>query len=239
MNNLLKKRIQKALEAPEPNQQEKARFLKTLPKPKIHMLQFIFIQATYLRKWTLFLSIILLIPALIGAYSIDQNTLWIISAFIPFLGLLAVTESTRSIQYGMSELEMSTPFSLKNVMLARMSVLGLLDAWILCCFVPLCGISSKISFLQTGVYLFVPYLLTVNISLWITRHFRNKEVIFACISVAVLVSGANVELYTMADFVYQFSYIKWWLILFAFLVGTMIYETYCTIKQTEEFAWNL
>lgn len=31
MNKQIKKRIQKALEAPKPNQQEKARFLRTLP----------------------------------------------------------------------------------------------------------------------------------------------------------------------------------------------------------------
>ena len=236
MNRQLKKRIQRAFEAPKSDQKEKARFLRTLPQPQISMLQFILIQATYLRKWTLFLSILLLFPLLIEAYCIELNTLWAVSAFAPFLGLLAVAESTRSMMYGMNELEMSTRFSLKSVVLARMSVLGLFDVLILCCFAPLCCISSNISFLQTGVYLFVPYLLTVNISLWITRRFRSREAIYACMSVAVLISGANTGLHIMADFVYQFSYIKWWLILSALLVGTMIYETYCTLKQTEELA---
>lgn len=239
MNRQLKKRIQKVFEPPKPNQQEKERFLRTLPQPKIGMLQFVLIQAAYLRKWVLLLSVLLLFPALIGAFWIKLNTLWVAASFVPFLGFLAVEESTRSSMYGMNELEMSTRFSLNSVVLARMSVLGLVDGLIFCCFVPLCCMSNHTSFLQTGIFLFVPYLLTVNISLWITRHFRSKEVIYACMSVAVLVSIVNVWLHFMADFIYQLSYIKWWLILFCILAGTMIYEIYCTIKQTEELAWSL
>lgn len=239
MNRQLKKKIKKAFEVPEPDRQEKEKFLRMLPQPQISILKFIFIQASYIRKQTLFLSILLLFPALQGANSIRTGDLWVASAFIPFLGLLAVAESTRSTTYGMGEFEMATRFSLKSIVLARMSVLGLLDAFILCCFIPLCYIDSNLSIIQTGVYLLVPYLLTVNISLWITRHFHGREVIYACVSVAAMVSVANVVLCTGADYVYQFYYLKWWLILSVLLVGEMIYEAYRTIKQTEELAWNL
>lgn len=239
MNKQIKQSIQKAFEAPKPNQQEKARFLRTLPQPQISMWQFILTQAAYLRKWTLFLSVSLLFPALIGAYYIEENTLWIVSAFIPFLGLLAVAENARSTVYGMNEFELSTRFSLKSVTLARMGVLGALDVFVLCCLAPLCSIGNPFSLFQTGIYLFVPYLLTVNINLWITRRFHSKEAIYSCMGVAVMISGANAGLHFIADFLYQFSYIKWWSVSFFFLVGRMIYEMYCTIKQTEEFAWNL
>lgn len=244
MSRKLKKSIQKALEAPKPNQQEKERFLRTLPQAQISLLQFILIQAAYVRKRTLVLSLLSLFPALAGANCMELDTLWLVSAFVPFLGLLAVSESTRSMTYGMSEFEMSTRFSLKSVVLARMSVLGLLDTLILCCFIPFCYIHSnasflQTSFLQTGIYLFVPYLLTVNISLWIVRHFRSKEAMYACMSVAALLSVANVWLHFIAAFVYQLAYVKWWLLLFALLIGAMAHETYCAIKQTEGFAWNL
>ncbi len=231
MNRQLKKRIQKALEAPPPNRQEKERFLRMLPRPRISMQRFILIQAAYLRKRTLFLSVLLLFPALLAAQYIHLDTLWSISAFMPFLGLFAVTESMRSITHGMSEFEMASRFSLKSVILARMSVLGLFDVLVLCCFIPLCRRGSHFSFLQTGLYLFVPYLLTVNISLWITRHFRGKEVIYACMSAAVLVSAANLGLHLTADFVYQYAYIKWWAALSALSIGTMIYEIYRTVKD--------
>lgn len=239
MNKQMKQRIQKAFEAPQPNQQEKARFLKAFPQPQISMWKFVLIQAAYLRKWTLLFSVLLLFPALTGAYHIEKNTLWIVSAFVPFLGLLAVTENARSMVYGMNEFEMSTRFSLRSVILARMGVLGLLDFLILCCLIPLCCIGNDFSLFQTGTYLLVPYLLTVNIGLWITRRFHSREAIYGCMSVTVLISGADMGLHLIADFVYQSSCITWWFVLSVLLVGRMIYEIYYTIKQTEEFAWNL
>lgn len=239
MNKQIKRSIQRAFEAPKPNQQEKARFLRTLPQPQISMLQFILTQAAYLRKWTLLFSLSLLFPALISAYYIEKNTLWVVSAFIPFLGVLAAAENARSMVYGMYELEMSARFSLKSVILARMGVLGALDVFVLCCLIPLCSIGNPFSLFQTGIYLFVPYLLTLNINLWITRRFHGKEAVYGCMGAAVMISGANGGLHLIADFVYQFSYIKWWAVLFVFLIGRMIYELYCTMKQTEELAWNL
>lgn len=239
MNRQLKKMIKTAFEAPKPDYRKKEEFLKMFQQPTISMWKIILIQASYIRKRTLFLSMLLLLPALNGINSIRTGDLWLISAFIPFLALLAVTESTRSTTYGMDEFEMATRFSLKSIMLARMSVLGLLDAFILCCFVPLCYMNSGLSLIQTGVYILTPYLLTVNISLWITRHFHGREVLYACMSVAVMVSGANIVLCTKPDYIYQFYYLKWWLIFAVLLVGGMMYETYRTIKQTEELAWNL
>lgn len=234
----LKKEIPEAFEAPKPDRQKKESFLKTLPQPQISMPQFILIQAAYLRKKTLFLSILLLLPALAGAYCTDANTLWNVSAIIPFLGLFAVAEGTRSMVYGMDEFEMSTRFSLKSVMLARMSILGLVDLFILFCLIPLCCIASSISLFRTGIYLLVPYMLTVNISLWIAHHFHSKDVIYACMSIAVLVSTANAGLHIMADFVYLFSYIKWWLLLSVLLFGGMVYEIYSMIAVPSWRGWS-
>ena len=239
MNRYLKQELQKAFEVPMSDQQEKARFLRTLPRTRIRMWQFILTQITYFRKWTLVLSVLFLLPALLSARHIDPNTLWILSALIPFLGLLAVTESTRSAMAGMQEIEMSTRFSLKSVTLARMSVLGLLDVLVLCCLIPLCHISSNLPLLQTGLCLLVPYLLTVNISLLFTRLFHGREAFYSCMCATVLISMGSFGLHLTADFIYQFSYIHWWIILSAVLIGRMAREIYQTIKQTEELTWNL
>lgn len=238
MSRHLKREIKKVFEAPLPDQRKKAVFLRTLPKSTISTGQFILTQTAYLRKWVLIFSVLLFFPVMGGAHCIDKNTLWIISSFTPFLGFLAVTESTRSAMYGMSEFEMSARFSLKSVVLARMSILGLLDVLVLCGTVPFCCISSNVSVIQTGTYLLVPYLLTVNINLWITRHFHGWEAFYGCMCAAVLVSGGNWGLHIIVDFIYQFSYIHWWIILSVLLIGRMAQEIYHTIKQTEELAWN-
>ena len=239
MNIRLKKNILKVLQAPMPDAQAKANFLRTLSKPQISTWQFLLRQVAFLRKRTLFLSILLLIPAFVGFYYLNSNTIWVISSFIPFLALLAVTESTRSAMYGMSEFEMSTRFSIKSVILARLSMWGIIDFIILCCIIPLCYLNGQISLFQTGIYLFIPYLLTANISLWITRHIRSREYIIYCMATSILISGINVGLHYMVGFVYHLSYFHWWLLLAILLVGEMVYEVCHTIKETEEYTWNL
>ena len=125
MNNQLKERIQKAFVAPKLDQKKKDTFLKTLLQPKMSMFRFVLSQASYIRKITWYLSGLILLVALFGAYNISQDTLWVVSAIVPVLGLLAVTEGNRSMMYGMSEFELSTRFSLRSVVLAKMSILGL------------------------------------------------------------------------------------------------------------------
>ncbi len=239
MNNQLKRNIQKAFAAPKPNQQEKVRFLRSLPQPQIGMFRFILVQASYVRKLSWVLSGLTLLLALFCAYNISEDTLWVVSAFVPTLGLLAVTESNRSMMYGMSEFEMSTRFSLKSVVLARMSILGLINFAVIAVLAPLCRIGNDFSLFQTGMYLLVPYLLTVNFSLWITRRVNDKEIIYGCMCVATIVGGINTGLHFVTDFIYQEIYISWWLVLSIILLIELAYEIHCMIKRTEEYTWNL
>ena len=239
MSNQLKRSIQKAFAAPKPDQQEKVSFLRSLPQPQIGMFRFMLVQASYVRKLSWALSSLILLLALFCAYNISEDTLWVVSAVVPVLGLFAVTEGNRSMMYGMSEFEMSTRFSLKSVVLARMSILGLINFAVIAVLTPLCSIGNDFSLLQTGMYLLVPYLLTVNFSLWIARRVNGKETIYGCMCVAVIVSGINTGLHFVTDLVYQEIYISWWIVLSIFLFIGMSYEIHCTIKRTEEYTWNL
>ena len=239
MSNQLKRSIQKAFAAPKPDQQEKVSFLRSLPQPQIGMFRFMLVQASYVRKLSWALSSLILLLALFCAYNISEDTLWVVSAVVPVLGLFAVTEGNRSMMYGMSEFEMSTRFSLKSVVLARMSILGLINFAVIAVLTPLCCIGNDFSLLQTGMYLLVPYLLTVNFSLWIARRVNGKETIYGCMCVAVIVSGINTGLHFVTDLVYQEIYISWWIVLSIFLFIGMSYEIHCTIKRTEEYTWNL
>ena len=239
MNNQLKRNIQKAFAAPEPDQQEKARFLRTLPQPQIGMLRFLLVQASYVRKATWILSGLILLLAIFVARNMRQDALWVVSASIPLLGLLAVTESTRSMTYGMSEFEMSTRFSLKSVVLARMSILGLINFAVIAALTPLCRSGHDFSLIQTGMYLMVPYLLTVNFSLWIARRVNGRETIYGCMCVAVIVSGMHICLHFVSDLIYQEIYTGWWIVLSVFLLIELAHEIHCTIKRTEVYTWNL
>lgn len=137
-----------------------------------------------------------------------------------------------------NELEMASRFSLKNIVLARLTILGIFNFAIFCIIIPICHIANSISLVQTGVYLFVPYLLTTSISLYIVRHFRNKEAIYGCMAVAVCVSTANMTLRYVANFLFQTNYLVWWVVIALLLMMFTAKELYQTFKKTEGFLWN-
>ena len=239
MNKKLKQSIKKAFEAPEPSQQEKAEFLNSLPRAHISMKHFILIQAAYIRKRTWIFAMALLILALFAARYSGSDTVWIISSFVPFLGLAAVAENNRSVIYGMNELETATRFSLKSILFARMSILGMLDAAVLICLAPLCSIGSGLSIIQTGTHLLVPYLLSVNISLWLARHHHNREITYECVAVSVLVAAANTACYFAANFMVSYT-LLWGAAAFCLAI-VLAYEIYGTIRCVEKtggLTWN-
>ena len=87
------------------------------------------------------MSILILLPVAWAASFASENTVWIVSAFTPFLALLLIAESTKSAIYGMNELEMSARFSLKSVVLARLIILGVFNFGIFCIIIPVCHVA--------------------------------------------------------------------------------------------------
>ncbi len=238
MSNKLKQSIQKVFDAPPPDREKKEIFLRTLPCHNISTAKFILSQIPFIKKSIWFLSVALLLPTPVAAYFVSENTVWIISSFIPLLALLLVTESTKSAMYGMNELEMASRFSLRSVFLARLSILGFLDLIIFVAVAIICYIIENISLVQTVIYLFAPYLLTANIGLYLNRRFRNKEALYLCIATAVMISMFNSALHYMADFVFEKSNLFWWVTITLFLIFSLIRELYNTLKKSEEFIWN-
>ncbi len=236
MNRELKKEIAKVFDAPTPS--SKAQFIRSLPRPYISTKVLIVRQIPFIKKSVWLLSILIFLPVIWAASFASQNVVWIVSAFTPFLALLLITESTKSTIYGMNELEMATRFSLRSVVFAKMIILGVFNFAIFCIIIPICHIANSTSLLQTGVYLFVPYLLTMSINLYLVRHFRNKESIYMCMAVSVFVSGANMSLRYMADFLFQTSYLIWWIMAALLLLGITAKELYYTFKKTEGILWN-
>lgn len=237
MNGKLKKELKSCFEAPAPKM--KTAFLESIPQPQVTTRSFIVAQIPFIKKALWPLSILIFFPALWGAYFSDPNMIWIVSSFAPFLAMAVVTESAKSIIYGMDELEQAARFSLKSVVLARLIVLGTFNLSIMCFLIPICCVASTLSFIRIGVYLFTPYLLTAAVCLWIVRHFRNREVIYACMAVTVLVSGVNAIIRLFASALLETHYFMWWVILVAVLSGTVGLELYQWIKRSEEQIWSL
>ena len=237
MNKELKNALKESFEAPAPTR--KKEFLRSIQKPSINIFQFVGTQISYISKWVWGVSVLILTVALIGAEYLELDMLWCISAFMPLLALSVLTESGRSETYGMAEFELSTQFSLKSVVLARLGILGIANLALFGLLVPFAYMNNEASILQTGVYMACPYLLTTFGGLWAVRKVHGKEATYLCAGIAVAVSAGNLLGYQSFPTFYAGQGFIWWIAAFIlFGIGTTN-QCYQMVKQTEELAWNL
>lgn len=235
-----KRALQDAFAAPEPV--DKKRFLKSIPSQQISHVEFMLQQIRYIRKRILLISGVIFGIVLLSIYFtefIEKDVLWVISAMMPFLALTIVTEQERSVVYGMEELEMASRFSLKSVVFARMGIIGMFHFLVVCLLIPFSFYNSTYTFLQTGVYMIVPYLLTTLLGLMVVRKMRGKESVYLCMGIAVAVSGAYIILSNHCIFWFKGEYLWGWIIVLVVLVWAVVTEECKIMKQTEESIWNL
>lgn len=237
MNKTLKNALKDSFEAPIPV--KKKQFLRSIPIPAISSFEFICSQAAYLPKWIWAFSVIIFAVALVGAMCLKKDVLWCISSFMPLLALTVITESGRSETYGMAEFELSSRFSLKSVVLARLGILGIANLLLIGLLVLLQFPNGETTIFQTGIYMICPYLLTIFLGLWVVRKVRGREMLYLCSGIAAAVSCGNVVLYQSFPFIFGGDRLLLWMTVFIILgIGTAN-QCYQIIRQTEELSWSL
>jgi len=189
----VKKVLRNAFTPPKP--QSRHKFLKTIRYPKMSYFEFILSQICYIRKRIWIFSIVLLLIALGAVCFIPQDqmySVWIVSAFIPFLALLTATEISRSDIFGMSEIEAGCRFSLPQLTGARMIILGACDFTIIPIISVILGVSSPFGIIKTALYILTPFITVNGISLAILNKISGSDGIFISAAAAVGVSLAGV-----------------------------------------------
>lgn len=237
MNSNMRRLLKECFEAPEP--EKKREFIASLPSPDVSIMDFLLSQAAYIPKWIWSLSALIFVVALVGAGYLKKDMLWCVSACMPLLALAPVTESGRSERWNMAELEMSSRFSLKSVLLARLGILGLADLLLFFLLLPLAWMNGGSSLLETGVYMLCPYLLTVFLGLWISRRVHGQECAWVCGAVALGVSLGNTLMYQSIQGFYAPTGFRWWAAAFVLLSAGVAGQCYKTIKEKEAPVWNL
>lgn len=237
MNSNMKRLLKEFFEAPEP--EKKREFIASLPSPDVSIMDFLLSQAAYIPKWIWSLSALIFVVALVGAGYLKKDMLWCVSACMPLLALAPVTESGRSQRWNMAELEMSSRFSLKSVLLARLGILGLADLLLFFLLLPLAWMNGGSSILETGVYMLCPYMLTVLLGLWASRIVHGRECAYLCGAIALGVALGNALLYQTIQGFYARHNFPYWVLAFALLSVGAVKQCIETIKQKEEPVWNL
>lgn len=226
MKQSFKKDLLQAFEAPPPL--HKKEFLQKLESPGISLASFILLQAGYIRKWVWSVSALVFMLSLTGSMLLSLDMLWVISALAPQLALTVLSESGRSENYGMAELELATRFSLRSVLFARSGILGIGNLALLLLLTPFGLRNNEAGPLQAGLYIITPFLLTSFIGLWIVRRFRKPETMYFCAGIAACVSIFVFLFHMTVPQICQKDHMIWWMIgMLLLCIGTIF--QYCRI----------
>lgn len=245
MNRKLKKALRAALEAPPPA--DKERFLKTLHYPRSTYSDFLLSQFCYIRKrvWALSLAFVFvgwaiafLTPMTLNLHA-EKGEVWALSATLPFLAFISVKEIYRSSFFCMAELEMSCRFSLSQIIMARISILGCGNFTVLALLLIFIDCVSPYGVLRLIFYLLMPYLITCGICLLILNRMRGQGGTYACAAAACFVCVANTVLYSIVPLLYSGPYLHYWMLLFAAAVLLIGIQMHKLLKQMEDKTWNL
>jgi len=223
--------------APEPLR--KSEFLRGIKPSGISNTQFIMSQILYIRKFVWILSVVLIgmLTWLSGYVSVE--ILWPVTASMPFVAMIAVSENMRSNTYKMTELEMASRFSLKSIIFARMTAIGIFHMILLLILAFFTGANAELDFFKVGVYLLVPYLMTAVISMHVSRKLRGNEVNYVCMGIATIVAAVDAVLQGMVPYITDGKCFKYWIMVLVVLTVCTVMEYRKNIFRMEEALWSL
>lgn len=232
----LKRALKSVYQPPEPA--GKQAFLDRIEDMQLTILGFVRTQLRYIRPWGWLLSIGIFLAALALAWQADRQAVWMISALLPFAALSTITEMNRSVRYGMDELELASRFSLKAVMLARLSILGLGNLLLVVLLTPILSVWGQMTIIETGFYILCPYSLTAFCDLHILRRWHGRENMYACVGTAALVSVLCIVMDMLPALATALIQLPVCVCLTVFLILMMLREGARYLSHMEELTWN-
>lgn len=238
MNKKLRSQIKAAFEAPIP--ERKDAFVANLNYSDRRPWSFYITQASYIRKRVWILSGALLLFALYISFFCNENIYAIccVSALLPFLALIVITELSRSASFHMEELELSCKYSLPHVILARMLILGCFNLILFLSLLLLMSGKTGDSFIRLTLYLLTPYLLTCSCSLAVMNHKNLLDYSISNIGIAGFFSFIQLLIILPGPTLYENHYLSGWILLFLFSLLLLLKEVRSFIKHKEVLQWN-
>lgn len=227
-----KEMLRQMFATPEPKR--KKAFLRTLPRQEVGLGTLLLSQVAYIRKWVWAVSFLLFGSVVALSQYMKLESIWVLSAVMPFGALLLVLEFARSTAYGMTELEMTSRFSLRTILLARMSMLGAAQ------FLGLIPVAMVLGmqFLKNGVYSLVPYLLTAVFGLIAVRRLPGRENMYVCGGISAFVCALCPISRLYVPNLYGAEGSIWWMLAAVLLALVLMKEYGKTMKHLEELTWN-
>ena len=234
-------KIQKYFEAPKP--QGKSAFLEEVCSGyglgeghmeegaggRISLLYMVFVQFSYISKWLWVFSALVFLFTCFASRYLQREMVWSIFAVMPFIVTFSLSESMRSIVYGMGEFEMTSRFSLKSIIMSRMAVLGVGNMILLFAL----ALSWGNGMWRNVVYMLVPYLSSAIGGLEILRKFTSKEGVYMSCAFSIIISVLCLTGVQSFRWIYEARYVGIWVIAVIVLLINAGYVCYRTVDTIE------
>jgi hypothetical protein len=241
MNRNMKRTLKTAFAAPPPTRRDA--FLAEADFPRIGFAGFMLAQAGYIRKrvWAAAFAVVAsaLCGMLSGFTAGTLDMLAVISSLLPFAALVGVTEIIRSRAHNMAELEMTCRYSLSQVILTRLAVIGGLSFVTAVAAALIVGTRYALPAVVLCGRLFSPFLLCCALSLFAVNRLRDIEGGYVCGAIASFISFFNIIRSMPPKPLLESFSPPVWLGVLAALTLWMAVEAIKLIKRTEEIEWNL
>ena len=232
MNRIKKEQLKKLYEAPEPA--GKRAFFRSLELKPVNTGKILWMQCRYISWWEWILSAVILGGTVMVELFYEKNAMGMLLCAVPLLAVIGVSDSMRSVTWGMSEMEMSARFSLKSIVLARMVVTGIVNAVLELVFAFLAGGD----FSENVLYLQVPFLVSAYGCLILVRKISGRDGIYACTAFGIIVGAAAGVSTLKLGWIFQAQYSGFWLAAVCFLLCLTFTESKRNIRNLEEIVWN-
>lgn len=183
------------------------------------------------RVWVTQFAVVLLFG--IGLFNSpgDPTAIGALSAFLPLCFLAGTGELSQSFVHHTAETELSTHFTLSQVMLCRITLLGLTNIFILSFASLAAAAHMSANLIHIFMYFCVPFLLTSFGCLYILNHIHTKECNYYCGAWCAVVISVSFGLSMRLPLLYETSLIGCWYLLFLATLSGLLFECRLLIRN--------
>lgn len=241
MSEQIKKSFKKLREdLPSPDQAKKMALIEQskqlilhVPTKRASLPQFYLQQLRFIRRrtWVIqFLIVLIAAYVVINAPNI-QEVIALASAVSPLIFLVSYSEWIRSQTHQVYELELTTAFSYKSVMLARIGLMNMLNMLAITVLIFTVVQTGQLAILQAFFFVCIPFLLTSIVGIWIVRNVQTKHANQAVYAGGSLFSASLILIITLYPKLFlTISNGIWWSILLV-TMGMVVYQYNQLMRQ--------
>lgn len=201
---------------------------------------FFWSQLRFIKKkvWIAQFGILLLFSFYLIKCSGASNTIGPLSALLPLCFLTGTGELSRAFVNHTAEMELSTNFTLPQVMLSRITLLGLTHIFVLSLTSIMTTMYLSVNLIHIFMYFCVPFFITSFGCLYILNHIYTKECNYYCGAWSAVVILVLFSLSQGLPVLYEASLIWCWCLLFVITSFGVLLEFRLLIKNCEKDSIN-